>query len=60
MEMVAKAMVGKLEEEARERFSRQLRKELNGVVQGVSGKKRLLERFQDIYNKDLESNKLID
>ena len=35
---VVKAKLGELEEEVREWFLRQLRKELSGVVQGVCGK----------------------
>ena len=42
-----RAKVGELEEEVRELYLRQLRKELIGVVQGVSVKKRFLVRFQD-------------
>ena len=38
---------GDLEEEERAGSPRRTRKELTGVVQGVSGKKRLLERFQN-------------
>ena len=44
---VVKAKVGELEEEVREEFSRRLRKELTGVVQGFSSKKRLLVSFWD-------------
>ena len=35
-----------------------MRKEFNGVVQGISGKKRFLVRFQDGCEKDLSSNQL--
>ena len=47
MGVVVKANVGELEDEVREGFSRWTRKDLNGVVQGVSRKRRLLVRFQD-------------
>ena len=36
----------------------QLRKDLTGVVQGVSGKKSFLVRFQDGCEKDRTSNQL--
>ena len=44
---VDKANVGELEEDIRERFSNRLRKELTGVFQGLSGKKRFCMGFQD-------------
>ena len=50
---VVKAKVCELEEEAREGFTSKLRKELSGVVQGVSGKKRLLVRFKDGCENDM-------
>ena len=53
-----KEKVGELEDEVREGFSRRLRKELTGVVQGVSGKMRFLVRFQDGCEKDLILNQL--
>ena len=53
---VVKAKVGEFEEEVREGFSRITSKELTCVVYGVSGKKRLLVRFQDECNKDLTPN----
>ena len=56
--VVAKAKVGELEDEVREGFTRRLRKALSGVLQGVSGKRRFLVRFQDGYEKDLTSNQL--
>ena len=55
---VVKAKVGELEEEAREVFLRQPRKDLTGVIQGVSGKKRFLARFQDGCEKGLKFNQL--
>ena len=42
---VVKAKIGKLEEEVRVGSSRRTRKELTGVVQDVSGKRRFLVRF---------------
>ena len=53
MGTVVKAKVGELDEEVREGNMRQLGKELTDVVQGVSGKKRFLVRFQDGFKKDL-------
>ena len=38
------------------RILRRLRKEFTGVVQGVSGKKRFLVRFQNGFEKDMTSN----
>ena len=45
-------------EEVRGGFSSSLRKELIGVVQGVSENRRFLVRLQDGCEKDLTSNKL--
>ena len=45
---VMKAKVGELECEVRAGFYRHLRKEFTGVLQGVSGKRILLARLQDI------------
>ena len=42
---VVKAKIGELDEEVRAGSSRRMRKELTGVVQGVSGRKRFLVRF---------------
>ena len=42
---VVKANIGELEEEVREGCLRSIRKELTGVVQGISGKKRFLVRI---------------
>ena len=44
---VVKAKIGELEEEVRAGNSRRMRKELTEVVQGVSGSRRLLKRFQN-------------
>ena len=56
--MIVKAKIGELEEDAMVRFTRMMRKELTGVVQGVSGKKRILVRFQDGCETDMASNQL--
>ena len=53
MGMVVKAKVGELEDEVREGFSRWMRKHLTGVVQGVSGKRWSLLRFQYGCGKDM-------
>ena len=53
---VVKSKIGELEDEVREGSSRRISKELNGVVQGVSGKKRFLVRFQDGCENNLSSN----
>ena len=44
---VVKAKISELEEEVRAGNSRRMRKELTGVVQGVSGRRRFLVRFQN-------------
>ena len=44
---IVKAEIGELEEEVRVGSSRIMRKELTGVVQAVSGKRRFLVRFHD-------------
>ena len=43
---IVKAKIGELEEEVRAGSLRMTRKELTGVVQGVSGKRRFLVRFK--------------
>ena len=53
---VVKAKIGELEEEVRVGSARRMRKELTGVVQGVSGRRRLLVRFQNGCEKNLSSN----
>ena len=50
---VMKAKVGDLEEEIREVFLRRLRKDMNGVVQEIFGKRRYLARLQDGEEKDM-------
>ena len=58
VETVVKAKIGELEEEVRARFSRKMKKELTILVQGISGKKMFLVRFQDGCEKDPTSNQL--
>ena len=53
-----KAKVGDLEEEVRKLYSRWMRKELIGVIESVSGKKRFLVRFHYGFGKVLSLNKL--
>ena len=55
---LVKAKIGELEEEVRVGNSRSIRKELNDVVQGVLGRRRFLEMFQNGREKNLSSNKL--
>ena len=55
---VVKSKVRDLEEEVREYFLRGMSEKLTGVVQGVSGKKRFLVRFQDGCENDMTSNQL--
>ena len=45
--MLVKGNIGELEEGVREGCTRKIRKDLTGVVQGISGKKRFLVRFKD-------------
>ena len=51
-----KANIGELEEEVRAGFLIRMRKELTGVVQGISGKKRSLVRFQYECKNNLSLN----
>ena len=55
---VVKSKIGELEEEVRAGSSRRMRKELTGVVQGVSDEKRSLVRFHDLCENNLSSNQL--
>ena len=55
---VVKSKIGKSEVEVRARSLRSMRKELTGVVKGLSGKKILLVSFQDGCEKNLSYNKL--
>ena len=55
---VVKSKIGDLEEEVKAGNSRRIRKELSGVVQGVSGRMRFLVRFQNGCKKNLSSNQL--
>ena len=56
--MVVKANIGELEAEAMKGFLRRIRKELTGVAQLISAKKRFLERFQYVWERDMNSNKI--
>ena len=53
-----KAKIGELEEEVRVGSSRRMSKELTGLVQSISGKRRFLVRFHDGCEKNLSSNQL--
>ena len=55
---VVKEKVGELEDEVKEVFYRRPRKEVTGVVQGVSCKKMFFVRFWYGFEKDLTSNQL--
>ena len=55
---VVKAKIGELEEEVRVGSLIRIRKELTGVVQGVSVRRRFLVRFQNGCEKNLSSNQL--
>ena len=55
---VVKSKIGELEEEVRAVSSRRIRKEFTGVVQGVSGRRRFLVRFQNGCKNNLSSNQL--
>ena len=58
MGAVVKAKVGEWEDVVREVFYRRTGKELTGVVQGVSGERRLLVRFHYGFEKNMTSNQL--
>ena len=45
--MVVKSKIGELEEEVWEGTPRKMRKKFTGVMLGVSGRRRFLERFQN-------------
>ena len=53
-----KAKVGELKDEVKEVFSRWLKNELTSVFQVVSGRRRFLVRFQNRYDKYMNSNQL--
>ena len=55
---VVKAKIGELEEEVRVGSARSMMKELTGVVQAISGKRKFLVRFHDGWEKNLSSNQL--
>ena len=53
-----KAKIYKLEEEVRAGSSIRMRKELTGVVQGVSGRRKVLVRFQNGCENNLSLNQI--
>ena len=55
---VVKAKIGELEEYVRAGDSRKMRMEFTGVVQGVSGRRRFLVRFQSGCKNNLSPNQL--
>ena len=55
---VVRSKIGELEEEVRVGILRRMRKEMTGVVKGVSGNKRFLVSFQDGCKKNISSNQL--
>ena len=55
---VVKAKIRELEEEVRVGSTRRIRKELTGVVQAISGKRRFLVRFHDGCKNNMSSNQL--
>ena len=55
---VVKAKIGELEEEVRVGSARRMKKELTGVVQAISGKRRFLLRFQNGCENNMSSNQL--
>ena len=55
---VVKANIGELEEEVTAGNSRRMRKELTGVVQCVSGRRRFFVRFQNGCENNLSYNQL--
>ena len=52
------AKIGELEEEVRAGIPRRMRKELTGLVQGVSGRRRFLVRFQNGCKNNISSYQL--
>ena len=55
---VVKAKIGELEEEVRVGSERRMRKELTGVVQAISGKRRFLVMFHNGCEKNLSANQI--
>ena len=55
---ILKGKIGELEEEVMTGNSIRMSKELTGVVQGVSGRRRFLVRFQNGCEKNMSSNQL--
>ena len=58
MAMVVKSKIYELEDEVRAGISIRMRKELTGVVQGVSGRRRFLVRFQNGCENNLSLNQI--
>ena len=54
--MVVKAKIVELEDYVRAGSSRRMRKEMNGLVQGVSGRRRFLVRFHNGCENNLSSD----
>ena len=55
---VVKSKIGELEEEVRAGISRRMIKDLNVVLQGLSGRRRFLVRFHNGCKNNLSSNQL--
>ena len=55
---LAKVNICELEEEVRAGNSRSMSKEFTVVVQGVLGRRRLLVRYKNGYEKNLSSNQI--
>ena len=55
---VVEAKIGELEDEVRAGNSIRMKKELTGVVQGISGRRKFLARFQNGCKNKLSSNQL--
>ena len=55
---VVKTKIGELEEEVRAGGLRMMRKDLTGLVQGVSGRRMFLVRFHNWCKNNMSSNKL--
>ena len=59
MGTVVKAKVSELEDDTRKLFYGRVRKDFDGVLQEVSGKRRFFAMFQYGWDTDIHSNKLI-
>ena len=55
---VVKSKIGELEEEVWEGTPRKMRKKFTGVMLGVSGRRRLLVRFQNGCENNMSSNQI--